>query len=114
MFNEMFNTIRFSYDSSKNEFISLVDYANSRTYDHGIVKGFFITKGKFGESPVMVVDGYNINLPSHLLAKVKQIRSNAEAVNAINNNLCGYRIRTYEDGNNIIRYTVDLYDIKPE
>jgi len=114
MFNEMFNTIRFSYDSSNNEYISLIDYANSRTYDHGIVRGFFVTNGKYGERAVMVVDGYNINLPAHLLTKVKNIRANADAVKAINDGLCGYHIRTYEDGNNIIRYTVDLYDIKPE
>lgn len=114
MFNEMFNTVRFTYDSSENEFISLVDYANSRTYDHGIVRGFFITNGKYGERPVMIVDGYNINLPVHLLSKIKEIRANADAVTAINNGLCGFRIRMYEDGHDIVRYTVDLYDIKPE
>lgn len=61
------------------------------------VYGFFInTKGKYGDNPVALSNGFFISLPEHLLDDVKEIMADPEATEQINGGGLGLQIRTYE------------------
>lgn len=99
MFNEKYSHgNKFNYDSSKNEFISLKDYT-SKFPDVKviIVRGLFTYEGKKGMRCALVTDGYNVNLPEHLLKDVGSIMATPDEVAAINEGKCGFAISSYED-----------------
>ena len=110
MFNEMFNnSVKFNYDGKANPYMSIDDYV-TEVSDHGKVLGVWINyKSAYGPRGCIVLDGVNINVPTHVNEKIEKIRSNPDAVQAINNGKCGVRFRTYEkDGKEY--YTADFYD----
>ena len=52
------------------------------------------TKSKFGDAPVVVSDGFNINLPKHMTATVAEMISDPEAMALIRAGKVG--IKPYE------------------
>ena len=75
------------------------------------VKGLYInTKGKFGDSPVAVLDNCMVNLPGHLTKVVKEIISDEEAVKAINEDKFGFKVYEYE-GQNGKGFSVEWIDL---
>lgn len=59
------------------------------------VRSIYInTKGKFGDAPVVVSDGFNINLPKHMTATVQEIIADPEAMAEIRAGKVG--IKPYE------------------
>lgn len=114
MFNELFTGNRFNYDMTQNKFVKLREFYESEHADHGIVRGMYVSnKGEYGPSAVLVIDGWNLNLPKHMTGRVNRIRGDAEMVKAINEGKCGFKIREYQDNKNpnVTRLTVDFYDI---
>lgn len=114
MFNELFKGNNFDYDMTQNQFIGIRAFFESDHADHGIVRGMYVSKtGKYGPSSVLIIDGWNINLPKHMNERVDVIRHNPEMVKAINEGHCGFKIREYPDKKdpNVTRLTVDFYDI---
>lgn len=110
MFNEMFNnSVKFNYDGKANAYMSIEDYV-TEVSDHGKVLGVWINpKSAYGPRGCIVLDGVNVNVPTHVNAKIEKIRANPEAVKAINDGKCGVRFSTYEkDGKQY--YTADFYD----
>lgn len=97
MFNEKYSHgKKFDFDSSKNEFINLKDYAAS----HGmrfVVKGMFTYEGKKGTRAALVTDGFNVNIPEHLNKDVESIMNTPEEVEAVNAGKCAFLITTYND-----------------
>ena len=60
------------------------------------VRGMFInTKGRYGDNPVLVCSEYYVSLPNHLVDVVKEIRSDGELVEDINNGKVGFTIYEY-------------------
>lgn len=47
---------------------------------HPIRSIYINTKSKFGDAPVIVSDGYNINLPKHMTATVTEMLADSEAM----------------------------------
>ena len=112
MFNEKYShERRFNYDSSKNEFIDLVDYIQNTGNNSFVVRGMFTYDGKFGERPCIVTDGYNVTVPNHITNDVKSIMSNDAEVAAINAGKCGFRVKHYQDKNGVDRLSGSFYDI---
>lgn len=114
MFNEMFKgKAKFTYNSDNNVFVGVTEFLKDHdkliTYQ---VKGMFTYNGKYGETPVIVLDGYNLRVPKYMVEKIKEIRSNPDMVDAINEGRCGLKFRDYPDkaDKNIIRTAVDLCD----
>ena len=68
------------------------------------------TKGKFGKQGVAITDEAQVNLPSHLVDVINEMRADAEAVDLINKGKIGFKIYTYNNsyGEN---YSVDWVDI---
>lgn len=117
MFNEMFKgSPKFTYNSDNNEFIGITDFL--KDHDKSItyqVKGMFTYTGEYGETGVIIIDGYNIRVPKYMCEKIKEIRSNPDMVQAINEGFCGMKFRDYEDKKKkgVIRTAVDLCDYAP-
>lgn len=61
------------------------------------VGGLFVnTKSKFGDSPVAVCDGFNVNLPNHLLETVKEMINDDDVVELANKGDLAMEIYEYE------------------
>ncbi len=55
------------------------------------------TKSKFGDAPVIVSDGFNINLPKHMAATVIEMLQDPEAMALIRAGKVGIKVYTYEN-----------------
>ena len=62
---------------------------------HPIRSIYINTKGKFGDAPVVVSDGYNINLPKHMTATVQEMLADPEAMALIRAGKVGLSIYEY-------------------
>lgn len=90
-------------------------------YEHGYTeekgrsvtcRGFFIsTGGRFGDSPVMVCDGFNVNLPSHMLQDVRDIMADAESVADINAGKVGAYVYEYQNSRGGKSYSIRWTDL---
>lgn len=95
------------YNKQVNQFIyqqvSNPEYKNLKDlYNEGITEvplyGLFInTKGYYGDSPIGVTNGYNINLPKHMLETVRDMMADNEVVEMINNNNVVMKIYPYNN-----------------
>lgn len=73
------------------------------------VLGLFTNNsGKFGTEPVVIVDGFLVNLPRHLLVAVQQMLDSDEIVQYIKDGHCGFKIYQYHSS----RYNRDAYSIE--
>lgn len=62
---------------------------------HTIRSIYINTKSKFGDAPVVVSDGYNINLPKHMCATVQEMLGDPEAMALIRAGKVGIKVYTY-------------------
>ena len=77
-----------------------------------LVRGFFInTKGYYGDSPVAIADGYNINLPGHLLDTVKEMLSDSELIDMVNSGRVGIEIYQYTSNRWGTNYSVNFIEL---
>lgn len=81
------------------------EYTNLETlvHDNGMdaeyrLRAVYIgTKSQFDpETPLVLIDGFYVNLPQHQLAEVKAILNDQSAIRAINDGTAGFKIVTYE------------------
>lgn len=105
----------FEYDREvQRDYTSLKDLVELNGIEKQyIVEALFInTKSKFGEAPVIVTGEWLVNAPKHLTETVKQMQNDEEVVNLINKRLVTFKIYSYQDNNNIKRYSVEWIEIK--
>ena len=83
-------------------------YGEKKMY---VIQALYInTKGKYGDSPIALVNGNLVNLPSHLTETVKEMLKDEELIQAINDDEFGFTIYHYEkDGKQ--GYSVNWVDI---
>ena len=81
------------------QYVSLEVLYNKNPDQIHDVKALYInTKSRFGDAPCVAIDPVIIvNLPNHLLETVKEMISDAECVDAINNNEVKFKIYSYKD-----------------
>lgn len=78
------------------------------------VRGVFIvTGGRFGDQGTLVCDGYNVNLPAHMLKEVRDIMASQEDINAINAGAVGFYPYEYTNSRGGTSYSVRWVDLKP-
>lgn len=91
------NVNRFDFVQAKNvEYKKLSDLYEDNVKQLKINSLFINTKGKFGESPVATADGFNINLPTHLLETVKEMIQDEDVIELANQGNLGIEIYQYE------------------
>lgn len=81
------------------QYVSLEVLYNKNPDQIHDVKALYInTKSRFGDAPCVAIDPVIIvNLPNHLLETVKEMISDDECVDAINNNEVKFKIYSYKD-----------------
>ena len=98
--------------SAETPFTSLADLYNNNGEEHvyPVMALYFNHKSKFGENPVAVTTAELVNLPKHLQDVCKEIVADKEAVEAINANRFGFKIRQY-DRNGKPCFSVEWVDL---
>lgn len=96
-FAKRFNTRKFDFDTTGFGYESLSDCYNNNGADHVYtIRALYInTKGKFDDAPVIATDGYFVNAPAHLTAAVKEMLSDDEVIDLVNEGKCGFKIYPY-------------------
>ena len=76
------------------------------------VRGLYINRGgRFGDSPAMICDGFNVNLPSHMLREVEDMIASDEDVADINAGKAGAFAYEYENRNGSTSYGIAWVDM---
>lgn len=103
---------KYSYNFDKDmKYYNLEELMKGEPRKVHTLKGLLInTKGKYGDSPVAVIEGAFINLPTHLLETVKEMIADTEVTKQINDNKAGFEVYKYVKGNNEY-YSVDWMDL---
>ena len=55
-------------------------FLDNPDFKHPIRSMYINTKSKFGDAPVVISDGYNINLPKHMTATVYEMLQDPECM----------------------------------
>ena len=115
-FNDLFKKgtkVNFKYDGKDNPFITLDEYVKENEPTKDVLRGCWINpKSKYGPRGVLVIDGLNINVPTHLNEQIELIRSKPELVAQIDEGKAGIRYVQYEDRNGDVRNSVEFFDIE--
>lgn len=92
---------------------SLHDLYNNHgeNYTHLVMSMYISNKGKFGDSSVIATPYELVNLPKHLNDTVKTMLNDDECITAINSHKLGFKIYTYDVGNNVY-YSINWVDCK--
>lgn len=104
---------KFNFEIPKEfSYASLADLYNNNGEDYVYtVKAIYKNrKSKFGESYVVVTTHELVNVPKHVNETCMAILLDMNAVDAINNDVFGFKIRMYEY-NGITRYTLYWVDM---
>lgn len=83
------------------KYYSLVDLfkANGDKKVYNVRSMFINTKSQYGDSPVIATDDCLVNVPSHMLSTIKDMLSDVEVVEAVNNSKLGFTIYPYTTKN---------------
>lgn len=90
-------------------------------YDHGYteekgrhitVRGCFINSGgRFGDSPALICEGFNVNLPSHMLKEIDEIMHNDQDIADINAGKVGAYAYEYTNSRGGKSYSIRWTDL---
>lgn len=72
------------------------------------------TKSRYGDSPVAVCEGFNVNLPEHMLRDIRSILQDEEVIAEINAQKAGFKIRKYENSRGGTSYTVEWVSLEED
>ena len=102
----------FKVDATKFDFINLEtlytkDGENAR---YQLIGVYVNKKGRFGDEPVAVIDGFKVNLPKHLLDDVVTILDNDEMIQAIIEGHLGFEIEPYTNARGKF-YSINWLDL---
>ena len=111
-FSKKFNkTQLFKVDTTDYEYLSLEDAYEKygEEYEYVCMGCYINTDSMYhDEEGVIATDKEYLNLPHHLLSTIKEIRSDKQAVQAINSGQAVFKIRKYYKK----RYSKECYTIE--
>ena len=82
---------------------------NGEDYEYPVLGVYINTSSQFNdEDGIIATDTCYVNLPHHLLSDIKEILSDRNAIRAINDGDCSFKIRKYYKK----RYNKDCYTIE--
>ena len=120
-FSKKFNTEKlFNIETEDFEYMSLEDLAKAtESYEEPpvfVIRGVYINrKSLYDPAPVIALDDYYVNLPSHLLPACEEMLHDRLAIDAINAGACGFRIEKYfQKRYQRECYSVEWVDILPD
>ena len=78
-----------------------------------VVRGVFISRaGKYGPSASLICDGFNVNLPAHMLEEVEAILKSPEDIADINAGRVGVYAYEYVNSNGGASYSISWTDLE--
>lgn len=102
----------YNFPDGERQFAKLQDLSEDVKYTiHAL---FINTKGKFGDQGVIYTQDniinqyYIINLPKHLLELVKELRSDDEVTQAINNRQLAFEVYSYSTDEGRTGYSINI------
>ena len=106
------NLPRFDFDNNKTrEFTNLQKLNELFPKQTFLIHAMFINKkSRYGDSPVLVLDDFTVNLPQHLTDTVKAMIQDFELVTAVNKRQIGFTIYTYQ-GTHGIGYSINWVEL---
>lgn len=89
----------FKVDATKFDFINLESLYNKdgENASYKLLGVYINKKGRFGDEPVAIIDGFKVNLPKHLLEDVQLILDNDDMVQAVIDGHLGFEVEPYEN-----------------
>lgn len=85
---------KFNFEKKEREFKQLKELELSQPI---VIEALFInTSGNYGPQGVIVTSDLQVNLPSHLTKLVEELRSDDEAIEAINHRELAFEVYEYE------------------
>lgn len=76
-----------------------------------LIRAIYFNKGQFDEQPIILTNGYYVNLPAHLTADCKEMVADPDVVRQINNGQAGFKIRSYVNRRGGTSYSVEWVDL---
>jgi hypothetical protein len=120
-FSKKFNTEKlFNIETEDFDYMSLQDLARADSLNEEpsvfVIRGVYINrKSLYEPAPVVALDDTYVNLPSHLLPACEEMLHDRQAIDAINEGRCGFRIERYTQKRyNRECYSVEWVDILPD
>lgn len=110
-FAKNFNKERlFPIETAGFEYISLAElYAKHGAEQVYILRAMYRNDmGLFEPSPTFVIDGYFVNIPSHMMQTYEAVMKSPEAIAAINEEKVGFKIREYT----AVKYSKLCYSVE--
>ena len=110
-FAKKHNKVSFAnYDFKGKDFVKLCDLVQGKVYT---IRALFInTKSKFGAIPVIGLDECLVDLPQHCMKEVESMLKDADDIQTINDGKAGFSVVTYQDKNDVTRYSVNWEDVE--
>lgn len=107
-YNDILNRYKkpsFNYDREKSrEFADLKQLVDQygllnggKPVEYNVLALFINDSGHFGENPNIIINDYIVNFPSHLTSQVKEMISDPELVEMVNNGKLGFTIYEYKN-----------------
>ena len=78
-----------------------------------VILGAFVHDGQYGENAVLVTKDCYVNLPAHMVKKVKDLIDDEETVADINRGAAGFKIYEYENSQGKKSFSVTFCDVEP-
>lgn len=100
---------KFDIDTTGYNFLKLSELEPGEIYK---LVGLWINyKGNYGPSPVAIIDGNFVNLPSYTLSEVQDMLTDDDTINDIKAGKCGFSVRPYRDRNGASRLGIHWEDV---
>ena len=105
---------RFEFEQERDiEYKKLSDLYENGTKKIQVLAMFINNKSRYGDSAVICTNGYNVNLPKHLLETVKEMIEDDEVVELANNGGLGVEIYSYNSKKWGKNYSVNFIELSP-
>ena len=78
-----------------------------------VILGAFVHNGQYGENAVLVTKDCYVNLPDHMVQKVKDLLNDDEVIEQINAGAAGFKIYEYENAKGNKSFSVTFCDVEP-
>lgn len=103
---------RFTFTASPDfKYYKLKDLKKDQIYP---LLGWFINeKGKYGPSAALITDKFYVNVPQHIMDRLRDMEKDAELIEEINAGKAGFKAVTYTTNTGATGYSVEWVDVEP-
>lgn len=103
---------RFSFVASPDfKYYKLRDMKADKVYP---IMGWYINeKGKYGPSAAIITDRFYVNVPQHIMEKLRKMEDDPEVIADVNAGKCGFQVKKYTTNTGSEGYTIEFKEVEP-